>query len=223
MIGRRAPPACSATVPGLRRPSGLRRGRRRGRPPRVGGPGVGLRRRHRHIVASAEPENGATRRPCSPRVRRGGLRACPSRLSPTSAAPVAGNRVGRCHAQGASRPLPPATVPQSRRPSAPPRSSARRSVSVRANRQLRIWPSAVSRVRSQAPQNGRVTEPITPTVHGPPSTSHRSAGADPRSSVWACRRNSSASRLRISSAVTMRVRSQICPASNGICSMNRRW
>ena len=40
----------------------------------------------------------------------------------------------------------------------------------RANRQLRIWPSAVSRTRSQAPQNGRVTEPMTPDPAGPPST-----------------------------------------------------
>jgi hypothetical protein len=31
-------------------------------------------------------------------------------------------------------------------------------------------------VRSQAPQNGRVTDPMMPTVAGPPSTSHRSAG-----------------------------------------------
>ena len=36
--------------------------------------------------------------------------------------------------------------------SAPPRKAARRSDSSRANRQLRTWPSAVSRTRSQSPQ-----------------------------------------------------------------------
>jgi hypothetical protein len=36
---------------------------------------------------------------------------------------------------------------------APARSGVRRSDSVRANRQVRIWPSAVSRTRSQVPQN----------------------------------------------------------------------
>ena len=60
---------------------------------------------------------------------------------------------------------------------APARSGVRRSDSVRANRQLRIWPSAVSRTRSQAPQNGRVTEAITPTLAGPPLTRKVSAGA----------------------------------------------
>ena len=66
--------------------------------------------------------------------------------------------------------------------SAPERSAVRRSVSSRANRQLRTWPSAVSRTRSQAPQNGRVTEAMMPTRAGPPSTSQVSAGALPRGS-----------------------------------------
>jgi hypothetical protein len=56
------------------------------------------------------------------------------------------------------------------------RSRVRRSVLVAANRQLRTCPSAVSRTRSQVPQNGRVTEPITPTRAGPPSTRNVSAG-----------------------------------------------
>ncbi len=56
-------------------------------------------------------------------------------------------------------------------------SAARRSVSSVANRQVRTWPSAVRRVRSQAEQNGRVTEAMTPTRCGPPSTTQRSAGA----------------------------------------------
>jgi hypothetical protein len=62
--------------------------------------------------------------------------------------------------------------------SAPARSGVRRSLSSLANRQLRIWASAVSRTRSHAPQNGRVTEPITPTRSGPPSIRKVSAGAD---------------------------------------------
>jgi len=62
---------------------------------------------------------------------------------------------------------------------APARSGARRSLSVLANRQLRTWPSAVSRTRSQLPQNGRATDAITPTRAGPPSTRHASAGAEP--------------------------------------------
>ena len=39
-------------------------------------------------------------------------------------------------------------------------------------------PSAVRRVRSHAEQNDRVTDAMMPTVAGPPSTSHSSAGAD---------------------------------------------
>ena len=65
---------------------------------------------------------------------------------------------------------------------APSRSAVRRSDSSRANRQLRTCPSAVSRTRSQSPQNGRVTEAMMPTVAGPPSTRNSSAGALPRGS-----------------------------------------
>ena len=50
---------------------------------------------------------------------------------------------------------------------APDRIAVRRSDSSRPNRQLRIWPSAVSRVRSQSPQNGRVTLPMMPTFAVP--------------------------------------------------------
>ena len=55
-----------------------------------------------------------------------------------------------------------------------------------ANRQLRSWPSAVSRTRSQSAQNGRVTEPTTPTRgfsraqparSGPSSTAQVSAAS----------------------------------------------
>ncbi len=62
--------------------------------------------------------------------------------------------------------------------SAPLRSIVRRSVSSSPNRQERTEPSAVSLVRSHASQKLRVTDPMMPTVAGPPSTSHSSAGAD---------------------------------------------
>ena len=71
-----------------------------------------------------------------------------------------------------------------------PRRAARRSDSSRANRQLRTWPSAVSRTRSQSPQNGRVTDAMTPTLAGPPSTRNVSAGALPRCSGSGVRVNS---------------------------------
>ena len=80
---------------------------------------------------------------------------------------------------------------------APARIGPRRSTSCRAKRQLRSWPSAVSRARSQAPQNGAVTLAMTPTVCGPPSTRNSSAGALPRSSTGV-RRKRSPSRSRIS-------------------------
>jgi hypothetical protein len=79
----------------------------------------------------------------------------------------------------------------------------------------------VSRVRSQAPQNGRVTEAMIPTVAGPPSTSQRSAGAPPRSAVSGVSANSRPSRSMTSPAVIISVRSQPCWASSGICSMKR--
>lgn len=66
---------------------------------------------------------------------------------------------------------------------APARMAKRKSDSSRANRQLRICPSAVRRTRLQSPQNGRVTEPMMPTVWGPSSTRNFSAGADPRPSM----------------------------------------
>jgi hypothetical protein len=48
----------------------------------------------------------------------------------------------------------------------PERSAVRWSDSSRATRQVRSRPSAVSRVRSQAAQHGRVTEVITPDPGG---------------------------------------------------------
>src|SRR5277367_2991888 len=58
---------------------------------------------------------------------------------------------------------------------APDRGEARRLVSVAAKRQLRTWPSAVSRTRSHVPQNGRVTDPMIPTRSRPPLTRKVSA------------------------------------------------
>src|SRR5580693_5925784 len=107
---------------------------------------------------------------------------------------------------------------------APARSGPRRSLSAVANRQLRTWPSAVSLTRSQEPQNGLVTEPITPIVAGPPLTRNASAGAEPRATGSSGVSGNSADRAaRISSAVTMFARRQPCCASSGICSMNRSW
>ncbi len=64
------------------------------------------------------------------------------------------------------------------------RSTERKSVSLVANKQERNCPSEVNRNRSQAPQNGRVTLAMIPTVSGPPLTRNSSAGAEPRLSTW---------------------------------------
>ena len=108
-------------------------------------------------------------------------------VTPTAQPPMADIGRSGCRNVGSSMPWP-ARLPAHRdhpavgdlvvggaRRAAPPR----RSDSSRANRQLRTWPSAVSRTRSQSPQNGRVTEAITPTVAGPPSTWNSSAGRAP--------------------------------------------
>ena len=69
-------------------------------------------------------------------------------------------------------------------------------------------------------EKGIVTEAMTPTVPGPPSTRKRSAGAAPRPGISV--RSKAVRRLpRISSPVIISVRSQVCWASSGICSMNR--
>ena len=69
----------------------------------------------------------------------------------------------------------------------------------------------------------RVTDAMTPTVAGPPSTSQRSAGAEPRSSVSGVSVCADDSRSRMSSAVTISPRVQAWWASSGICSMKRSW
>ncbi len=81
--------------------------------------------------------------------------------------------------------------------------------------------SRLTLTRSQSPQNGRVTEAMTPTVAGPPSTTNFSAGALPRGSSAGLSTNSRSSRSKISSAVIMPSRVHPCWASRGICSMNR--
>ena len=81
----------------------------------------------------------------------------------------------------------------------------------------------MSRTRSQSPQNGRVTDAMTPTVPGPPSTENSSAGALPRGSSAGSSVNSVRSDSKISSAVIIPSRLQPCWASSGICSMNRSW
>ena len=71
------------------------------------------------------------------------------------------------------------------------------------------------------PQNGRVTDAITPTVSGPPFTANSSAGALPRGSAAGVSTNSCSSAAKISSAVIIDSRFQLCWASSGICSMKR--
>src|SRR4051794_18954943 len=67
-----------------------------------------------------------------------------------------------------------------------------------------------------------VTEAMTPTVAGPPSTVQSSAGAAPRPGT-SVRVNALVRRDRISACVTISARSHVCPPSSGICSMNRIW
>ena len=106
--------------------------------------------------------------------------------------------------------------------SAPPRSSPRRSVSSSPNRHERTVPSAVRRVRSHAAQNERVTEAMMPTVAGPPSTSHSSAGADGSSRPTGVEHEALAEHARAARpASTMLSRRQVSSASSGICSMKR--
>src|SRR5918995_216661 len=49
---------------------------------------------------------------------------------------------------------------------APRRTTSRSECSTVENRQVRIWPSAVRRIREQAPQNGSVTGAIIPISPG---------------------------------------------------------
>src|SRR5260370_14232328 len=124
--------------------------------------------------------------------------------------------IGRagCRKPGSLMPWPGSLDATARRQSAassaslaPDRSDPRRSLSAVANRQLRTWPSAVSLTRSQVPQNGRVTDPITPIRARPPLTSNASAGAEPPAAGSSGLSANSADRTaRISSAVTMAYR-----------------
>ena len=61
-----------------------------------------------------------------------------------------------------------ASMASARSSSVPPERSERPQVVVlEAKRQLRSWPSAVSRIRSHCSQNGSVTLGITPTSPRP--------------------------------------------------------
>jgi len=80
----------------------------------------------------------------------------------------------------------------------------------------------VIRVRSQASQNERVTEAMIPTVAGPPSTVHSSAGAAGSSRAVGSSTNLDDSTSSNSAAGTMFSRCQASSASSGICSMKRR-
>src|SRR4249920_1299981 len=63
----------------------------------------------------------------------------------------------------------------------PSRSTSRSECSTWENRQVRIWPSAVSRIREQAPQKGAVTGAIIPISPGAPSLKrYREDVSDPR-------------------------------------------
>ena len=127
------------------------------------------------------------RRPRGPRRNSGRSSRGVTRRSPTSAGP--GCRKRRV-VDAVPGPLAQHRDPPGRRRS--PRRWRRRAAALAgrsprsANRQLRTWPSAVSRVRSQSPQNGLVTLPMTPTRAGSPAastcpgTSQVSAGAVPR-------------------------------------------
>ncbi len=194
---------------GLPRRPGLPQGRRRPR---------GLLDRRRYICADRRSAHICAAR------QSAHICADSARISPrwrTSGGRAGGTTGRRCRGRRACRAWRPPSGRRSprrrRRRAGPPR----RSDSSRANRQLRTWPSAVRRTRSQSPQNGRVTEAITPTVAGPPSTRNSSAGALPRGSSAGERSNSALSRSKISSAVTMPSRLQPCWASSGICSMKR--
>jgi hypothetical protein len=142
--------------------------------------------------------------------------------SPTSAGPAGGTPRRRSRAPPAWRRGAVRMTRASSSSDAPRRSGPRRSLSSRREEAVAQLAVRVSRTRSQAPQNGRLTEPMTPTRPGPPSTSQVSAGALPRSSLGRARgRTRLRSRSRISSASTMASRSHACCASRGICSMKR--
>ena len=104
--------------------------------------------------------------------------------------------------------------------SAPLRNSARTSYSSVANKQVRNCPSAVSRTRSQSPQNGLVTVGITPTVPLPSRYRQRSAGAAPRLAICSSA-NTSLIVDTISSWPTTALFNQPPWASSGMNSINR--
>ena len=154
----RRPPSgrCCGTTPSCTRPSGAR----------PGWPATSTA----HVARRRSSARAASCARSSPRAEPAvaGPRLATRRAQP----PMADIGRSGCRNVGSSMPCPARLVAHRARASgrrSPRRrrrraAAARRSDSSRANRQLRTWPSAVSRTRSQSPQNGRVTEAITPTV-----------------------------------------------------------
>ena len=143
---------------------------------------AGLEHRRRAVAVpavSAAPARPASPPRSSPRARRRprGPRRSSGRAAPRSA-PDRRHRPGRLQERRVVDAVPGPLAPHRLAPAARPARrrcapAAQRAAQVGlllANRQLRTWPSAVSRVRSQAPQNGWVTLAITPTRAGSPST-----------------------------------------------------
>ena len=102
---------------------------------------------------------------------------------------------------------------------APERSNSRRSCSSTANRQFRNMPSAVSRTRSQLPQNASVTLAITPNEPFPSAYCHTAAGELERST--GASGNALPTVATISSRVTTLSLLHERSASRGMNSMNR--
>ena len=64
---------------------------------------------------------------------------------------------------------------------APSRTTSRSECSTVEKRQVRIWPSAVNRMREQAPQKASVTGAMMPISPGAPSAKRkREAVSEPR-------------------------------------------
>ena len=182
---RRRSPGCACRPTGTGVSSGDARRHRLDEVGQLGPDGFRAARwRHRGACAHLRPRG----RRCSTRLAGATGPGPLSRRSRTSSGWAGGTRCRRSRAQEACRTSRRASGRRAPRRRHPARSAVRRSDSSRANRQLRTWPSAVSRTRSQSPQNGRVTDAITPTVAGPPSTVNSSAGALPRGSSAGSRR-----------------------------------
>ena len=139
------------------------------------------------------------------------LRACASRGAGSRAQPIERNQrraiaAGQARLGAAVGPAPP-RVRESARPvrrrDAPARSTLRRSVPVGAYRHRYHSPSAVSRLRSHAWQNGSVVDEMMPNTV-PSGRRKRSAGADDDSHERLDRARSAPRAARASPAATRR-------------------